>query len=247
MTPAPRRYTDLAAFWPLLAPPSAYAEEARTLLPWLLAASDAPPSTLLELGSGVGSLASHFTPHLRVVLCDRSAEMLAASRALNPASEHAIGDMRTLRLPRLFDLVLVHDAVMYATTLLDVRATLATVAAHARVGGGVMIVPDFVVETFEPDENEGEAVAPDGRTLHYVERKSAPEPGASTYEMTWEFTLQDAGGAVQRWTERQRYGLFPRQAWLDWLRDAGVDAAARRDPWGRDVFVGRRLAAPVSA
>ena len=32
----PRRYADLAAFWPVLSPPAAYAEEARTLLPWLL-------------------------------------------------------------------------------------------------------------------------------------------------------------------------------------------------------------------
>lgn len=246
MTP-PRRYTELAAFWPLLSPPSAYADEARTLLPWLLAAADAPPSTLLELGSGVGSLASHVSSRLDVVLCDRSPDMLAMSRALNPAAEHIVGDMRRLRLGRTFDLVLVHDAVMYATTAGELRATLATAAAHCRPGGGVMVVPDFVAETFEADENEGEATAPDGRTLQYVERKSAPQPDATAYGMTWEFTLRDVDGAVQRWTERERYGLFPRQSWLDWMDAVGIDARVRRDPWGRDVFVGRRRAAGVSA
>lgn len=246
MTP-PRRYTDLAAFWPLLSPPAAYEEEARTLLPWLLASADAQPATLLELGSGAGSLASHFTSRLDVVLCDRSPHMLAASRALNPAAEHVVGDMRTLRLDRAFDLVLVHDAVMYATTPDDVRATLATAAAHCRPGGGVMVVPDFVAETFEPDENEDEARAADGRTLHYVERKSPPAPGASSYAMTWRFTLREADGTVHAWTEHEHYGLFPRRSWLEWITAAGIDAAVRRDPWGRDVFVGRRRPASVSA
>lgn len=236
----PRRYADLAPFWPLLSPPAAYAEEARILLPWLLAAADAPASTLLELGSGAGSLATHFTPHLRVVLTDRSAEMLAVSRTQNPACEHVPGDMRTLRLSRRFDLVLVHDAVMYATSPEDVRATLATAATHCRPGGGVMLVPDFVAETFEADENEGERTARDGRTLHYVERKTPPAPGGTTFEMSWAFTLRDADGTLHAWTERERYGLFPRQAWIGWLREAGIDAAARRDPWGREVFVGRR-------
>jgi len=242
----PRRYTDLAAFWPLLSPPSAYEDEAKTLLPWLLAAADAPPSTLLELGSGAGSLASHFTSRLDVVLCDRSTDMLAMSRALNPAAEHVPGDMRTLRLGRTFDLVLVHDAVMYATTPDDVRATLATAAAHCRPGGGVMVVPDFVAETFEPDENEGEAGAADGRTLHYVERKSAPAPGASSYAMTWQFTLRDADGTVHAWTEHEHYGLFPRRSWREWIDEAGIEARVRRDPWGRDVFVGRRRLPAVS-
>ncbi|MFN7978999.1 MAG: class I SAM-dependent methyltransferase [Vicinamibacterales bacterium] len=245
MTP-PRRYTDLAPFWPLLSPPAAYADEARTLRPWLLEAADAPPSTLLELGSGAGSLASHFTPALALVLCDRSAEMLAASQVTNPSAEHVLGDMRTLRLGRTFDLVLVHDAVMYAVTADDARATIATAAAHCRSGGGLMVVPDFVAETFEPDENAGEATAPDGRTLHYVERKSAPEPGALSYAMTWDFTLREADGTTHTWTEQAHYALFPRQAWCDWLDDAGIDARVRRDPWGRDVFVGRRRPAAVS-
>jgi SAM-dependent methyltransferase len=242
----PRRYADLAPFWPLLSPPEAYADEARTLRPWLLAAADAPPSTLLELGSGAGSLASHFTSRLRVVLVDRSAEMLAASRVTNPPAEHVLGDMRTLRLGRTFDLVLVHDAVMYAVTANDARATIGTAAAHCRPGGGVMLVPDFVAETFEPDSNAGRATSPDGRTLRYVERKSAPEPGATWYAMTWDFTLCEADGTTHAWAERERYGLFARQAWCDWLDEAGIDARVRRDPWGRDVFVGRRRAAAVS-
>ena len=110
-----RLYSDLAAWWPLMSPPSHYVEEAEDLLPMLLAAPDAPPRTLLELGAGGGSLAFHLKDHFRLTLSDRSPDMLAVSRATNPECEHLLGDMRALDLGRNFDLVLIHDAIMYAT------------------------------------------------------------------------------------------------------------------------------------
>jgi hypothetical protein len=60
MTPEaqPRLYTDLATWWPLFSPPSHYGDEPADLLPGMLAATDAPPHTLLELGCGGGSLES---------------------------------------------------------------------------------------------------------------------------------------------------------------------------------------------
>jgi hypothetical protein len=45
-------YADLAEWWPLLSPAAECEEEAADLLPDLLAAPDAPPKTLLELGAG---------------------------------------------------------------------------------------------------------------------------------------------------------------------------------------------------
>jgi ubiquinone/menaquinone biosynthesis C-methylase UbiE len=91
----PRLYTDLAEWWPLFTPPSHYVEEATDLLPTLLSATDLPPRTLLELGSGGGSLASHFKQRLRLTLTDRSAQMLEISRSVNPECEHILGDMRS--------------------------------------------------------------------------------------------------------------------------------------------------------
>lgn len=63
--------------------------------------------------------------------------------------------MRTLRLDREFDVVFVHDAVMYATEPAGLRATLRTAAAHCRRGGLVAVVPDFVRETFTPGTSHG--------------------------------------------------------------------------------------------
>jgi SAM-dependent methyltransferase len=235
-----RMYSDLAVWWPLLSPPSEYVEEAADLLPSILAAPDAPPATLLELGSGGGSLAFHLKATMRVTLSDLSPEMLAASRQVNPDCEHVEGDMRTLALARTFDVVLVHDAIMYATTPVDARAVLATAARHCRPGGGIVLVPDFVAETFEADENTGGHEASDGRGLRYIERKWDPDPADHTYETVYDFVMKQSDGTVRELHEVHTSGLFSRADWLAWLHAAGFDAASRIDPWQRDVFVGRK-------
>jgi hypothetical protein len=56
-------YSELAGWWPLVSPPSHYVEEAADLLPDLINATEPPPRTMLELGSGGGSLAFHFKNH----------------------------------------------------------------------------------------------------------------------------------------------------------------------------------------
>ena len=132
MTPEqqPRLYTELAAWWPLFSPPSHYVEEAGDLLPVMLGAAGENPATLLELGCGGGSLAFHLKNRLRLTLTDRSEQMLQVSRQVNPECEHLQGDMFSLDLGRRFDLVLIHDAIMYATSPDSVRAALATASRH---------------------------------------------------------------------------------------------------------------------
>ncbi|HSJ13046.1 MAG TPA: class I SAM-dependent methyltransferase [Longimicrobiales bacterium] len=234
-----RLYSDLAGWWSLFSPPSHYVEEAADLLPAMLAAPDAAPRTLLELGSGAGSLAYHLKSRLALTLTDRSPEMLDVSRAVNPECEHVPGDMRSLRLGRTFDLVLVHDAIMYAVDPASVRATLETARIHCRPGGAVMIVPDCVRETFESKTSVGGEDGPDGRALRYVEWHWDPDPADDTYETAWAFLLRAADGGVQLASDRHRFGLFSRASWLAWIEAAGFAASRRLDPWGRDVFCGR--------
>jgi SAM-dependent methyltransferase len=235
-----RMYSDLAAWWPLLSPPSEYVEEAADLLPSILAAPDAPPATLLELGSGGGSLAYQLKAHLELTLSDLSPEMLAVSQAINPECAHVEGDMRTLELARTFDVVLIHDAIMYATTPADARAALATAARHCRPGGALVLIPDCVAETFEAETNSGGCDRPDGRGLRYLEWSWDPDASDDTYETVYAFVLRDVDGTIDSVHEVHKNGLFARASWLAWLAEAGFDATSRRDQWGRDVFVGRK-------
>jgi SAM-dependent methyltransferase len=236
----PRLYSDLAAWWPLLSPPSHYVEEAADLLPTLLAATDSP-RTLLELGSGGGSLAHHFKHHFQLTLSDRSPGMLAISREVNPECEHVEGDMRTLDLGRQFDLVFMHDAIMYLTDAVSVRAALSTACRHCRPSGGLVVVPDCVRETFEPATESGGEDGPDGRGLRYLEWDWDPDPDDETFVTTYAFLLREPNGEMRVEMDQHNVGLFARGAWLDWLQEAGFSATSCLDKWRRDVFVGKKI------
>jgi len=230
-------YDELADWWPLFSPPMHYEEEAVDLLTRLGPLSHSGFASLLELGSGGGSLASHLKRHFVLTLTDRSPGMLAVSRAVNPEAEHIVGDMRTLRLDRRYDVVLVHDAIMYATTEADVRATLETAAVHVRPGGTVMVLPDFVKETFETGTDDGGEDAPDGRGFRYLEWKWDPDPRDTTYIVDYAFLLREASGDVREGHDRHIEGLFPRATWLKAFAAAGLRATSELDAWGRDVFI----------
>ena len=116
-------YGELAAAWyRLIDPPEDHREEAASYAQALRPSASTGPQTLLELGSGGGHNAFHLKRDFRCTLTDPSEPMLALSCELNPECEQISGDMRTLRLGRQFDAVLVHDAVMYMTSELDLAA-----------------------------------------------------------------------------------------------------------------------------
>src|SRR5215471_6122231 len=150
-----RLYTELADWFHLLTAPADYAEEAAEYARVLEGACDGPITTLLELGSGGGNTASHLKARYACTLTDLSEQMLAVSRSLNPECEHLPGDMRTLRLGRVFDAVLVHDAVDYMTGEDDLRQVIETAFAHCRPGGLGVFVPDYLAETFRAASGGG--------------------------------------------------------------------------------------------
>jgi hypothetical protein len=231
-------YDELAAWWPLLSPPHHYVGEAEHLLPLL----DPDPTrrlTLLELGSGGGSLAWHFRDHFALTLTDRSPHMLAVSREVHPDAEHVASDMRTLRLGRTFDRVLIHDAIMYLTTAEDVLGALRTARTHLDDGGRAVVVPDCVAETYEPGTLHGGEDAPDGRGLRFLEWHWDPDPSDTQYEVAYAFVMRDPSGDIRIDQDRHRCGVFPRATWHDLFERAGFSVSSVMDPWERDVFVAR--------
>lgn len=105
-----------------------------------------PIHTILDLGCGTGTHALLLAERgYAVTGIDRSPAMLglARAKAMNGAARPGVvapdfleGDIRTLKLGRTFDAVVMLFAVLgYQTSDADVTATMRTVAAHLRPGG----------------------------------------------------------------------------------------------------------------
>ncbi len=237
-------YGDLAPWWPLISAPDEYAEEA-AFAAELLAGAEPATRTVLELGSGGGNNAHHLQQRFAMTLVDLSEQMLAVSRALNPACEHLRGDMRTLRLDRQFDAVFVHDAIEYMTTEDDLRAAVATAYAHCRPGGVAVLVPDDIAENFEPSTEHGGNDAADGRGVRYLSWSTDPDPSDSTTTTEYAFLLRSPDGTVRVAHDTHVLGLYPRETWLRVLAEAGFEARSvaevtSDDRLPREFFVGRR-------
>lgn len=241
----PKLYDALAEWWPLLSAPFEYEEEAAVWRRCLEEAGDAPATTLLELGSGGGNNALYLKRHFEMTLVDLSPGMMAHSRRLNPECAHHEGDMRLVRLGRTFDRVFIHDAVCYMSTPGDLRLALETAFVHLRPGGGMVVVPDFVRETFRPGTDHGGY--DDGpRGLRYLEWTWDPDPSDHTYVADCAYLLREADGSVRVEHDRHVEGLFSRNEWLQVLDEVGFEARAVTVDLGDDitleVFSARRPA-----
>jgi hypothetical protein len=237
----PRLYDDLAGWFHLLTAPAEYADEAALILELLRERADGPLETLLELGSGGGNTASHLHEHLRLTLTDIAPAMLEVSRGLNPGCDHLLGDMRSLRLGRTFDGVLIQDAIVYMTTLGDLQSAMETAFVHLRPGGAALFAPDRVRETWMPTTEHGGHDGPD-RALRYLEWSYDPDPADTTYTVDFAILLREGSDDVRVVQERHVMGLFPRATWLELLREVGFEAEVVEDRWERDLMVARRPA-----
>lgn len=239
-----RFYTDLAEWWPLVSPPEEYEDEAAELAD-LLELGPGTGRQVLELGSGGGHNAAHLRSRCTMTLVDASPAMLAMSRRLNPDCEHVVADMRTVRLGRRFDGVLVHDAIDYMTTEDDLRQALGTVAEHCRPGGVAVLAPDHTTETYTPTTLCGGSDGADGRGVRYLEWSWDPDPTDSWVTTQYAFLLRQPDGGTEVVHEAHRTGLFPRRTWLRLLAEVGFVAEARLerdsgDRRPRELFVGHR-------
>ncbi|HET6659215.1 MAG TPA: class I SAM-dependent methyltransferase, partial [Rubrobacter sp.] len=161
----PKLYAELAGWWQLISPTEDYADEA-AFFGRLFRAENA--WTVLELGCGGGNVAWFLKEDFALTLTDISDAMLAESEKQNPELEHIEGDMRTLRLGRTFDGILIHDAIMYMSSEEDLRAALLTAHEHCKPGGVAVFVPDWVAETFQPGTTH-EGVDRGDRGVRYLE------------------------------------------------------------------------------
>ena len=151
-------------------------------------------------------------------LLDLAPAMLDLSRRLNPECEHVQGDMRTVRLGRVFDCVLVHDAVSYMASRADLQSAIAT-ASRTPLPAVALFQPELVAETSR-------------RAPRRRQRRRGTSPALSGMALCPRSRPPDVRDrhrlpAARRERRRQRppdrhvIRLFPRAVWLELLAAAG--------------------------
>lgn len=246
----PRLYHELSYLWPIISPPQEYAEEAES---WRRVLKDRLGRTrrdILELGSGGGHLLSHLTNDFQATAVDLSPPMLHLSRQLNPNVQHHLGDMRTVRLDRTFDAVLIHDAVGHMLTEADLRAAFTTARHHLRPGGLLLVAPEWVKEQFEGPKlflwkRTGKR-AQSGRDLRISvtiqEYVHDPDHTDSQTESIYSYMIQSEGGVAIE-GDVHLNGLFPGSTWTRMLAETGfraerVELPGNEGGYGRNMFIG---------
>jgi len=222
---APRMYAQLADWWPLVSDPADYEEEAEVYRATLEELSPTPVRTLLELGSGGGNTASFLKAHFEMALVEPSMGMREVSRALNPECQHLPGDMRTVRLERMFDAVLIQDAIGYMTTEEDLFAALRTAHAHCKPGAVALFAPDCTKESWRPRTDCG-GNDRGARSLRLLEWCFDPDPEDTTYLCAFAFMLREANKPIRYERDEHMMGLFPEATWLRLIEEAGFTPRA---------------------
>ena len=225
----------------LLDPVADHQQEAACYEAALLRGCSPPAETLLELGAGAGHNAFFLKRRFRCTLTDLSPDMQALSRELNPECEHLVGDMRSLRIAHTFDVVFVHDAIMYITTQDDLRRVAETAFVHTRPGGAALFAPDCTRESFR---EHTELISTDeaDQALRGIEWVWDPHPNDETFVTDYVLAVRQ-GDHTTVHHDQHVEGVFARATWLRILAAAGFEveaAACVMDEGSYDVFLCRR-------
>jgi hypothetical protein len=227
-----RMYDEFSHLWTQISAPEGYADEAEILLDLLFELlckerGEFRPS-MLGMGVGGGNNLRHMTPWVDAVAADISPQMLAVSKVLNPGTKHVIGDMRSMRLGKTFDLVLVHDAISYITTEADLLATFETARVHLEPGGVFIAGPDWLRGVTEIP-NISSKLGGFGE-LSYTEFVHDQDPNDTEIEIIFTCYIPNEDGSFRVEEDRHRHGLFGMETWLKLMRRAGFEPNARRYP-----------------
>lgn len=214
-----KAYNELAWTEDWLADPAGCEDEAGKYVALLRGHSARSPGTMLHLGSGAGGMDRIFKRHFTVTGVDLSAGMIARARTANPEIEYLEGDMRSIRLERQFDVVIIPDAIDYMTSLDDLDRAIGTAARHLKPGG-VLLVVGKTTETFR-DNNFAYTGERDGVHVTLLENNHVDQRRPNAYEATLVYLVRRSG-ELEIHVDRHTLGLFCQADWEQVFSDHGL-------------------------
>jgi len=229
-------YTDLAWLWPMWGDAATeYAHYCRHVTGLIRQYAKLPADSLLNIGCGGGKNVLNLKRELSVTGLDLSPAMLAQAKELNPGCTFVQGDMRTFRLGRSFDAVLMDDAISHITCRADFVAAFATAYDHLNPGGVLVATPDVTFETFQQNKTTATQATREGLDVVFVENMYDPDPTDEQYETTILYLIRDHG-RLRIETEHWTMGIFSLDTWRHVLRETGFEVHEGRYNAGDDEY-----------
>ncbi len=211
-------YNELAWTEDFLADPTDYEDEVNEYAHLINSIADEPVHTVLHLGCGAGGHDIYFKKHFKITGVDISNGMLNKAKVSNPEIEYIEGDMRTIRLNRQFDCVVIPDSIDYMVSLDDLKQAVKTSAIHLKPGGVLLIV----CNTEETFQNNNFAYTGQKEDTHVtlLENNFINPYVPNTYEITMVYLIRQKG-KLTKYIEESVAGLFSQATWDDVLSNSG--------------------------
>jgi len=229
-------YTDLAWLWPMWGDAATeYAHYCQHVTCLIRQHAKRPAATLLDIGCGGGKNVLNLKREFQVTGLDLSPAMLAQSKELNPDCTFVEGDMRTCRLGRTFDSVLMDDAISHMSCRTDFVEAFRTAYSHLNPGGVLIATPDVTIEAFQQNKTTTTRATRNGLDVVFVENVYDPDPTDEQYETTILYLIRDHG-RFRIDTDHWILGIFSLDTWRQVLRDTGFEIHEGRYNPGEDEY-----------
>lgn len=194
--------------------------------------------SLLDVACGTGRHLHHLGRHFQELAgVDISPAMLERARAIAAHAHLELGDMRSFKLERQFDVVTcLFSSIGYLLTQDDVQTAIANMASHLRPQGILIVEPWIHPDRWLGGHRVAEAANADGVAVSRVS-VNGREDHVSTFDLYW--TIASSDGVMQ-FVEPHRMGLYSIDEYLGAFEAAGL--VAEHDPAGligRGLFIGQ--------
>lgn len=203
-------YKSLAWTERLVAPIEDYKEEVERYVEAIKRCKSSKPITMLHLGCGAGGHDYHLKKQFTLTGVDLSQGMLDIAKELNPEVDYLLGDMRSIRLNKKFDAVIIPDSIAYMSTLGDLRKVMDTAADHLKPAGILCIV----ATTKEEFSNNNFVYSGSDAETHITIFENNHVISDCNYEATLVYLIRQKG-KLDIYHEVHTLGLFSHESWLD--------------------------------
>lgn len=215
-----KAYDELAWTEAWLEDPAGVEEEVASYHRLLKEHAGRPVREVLHLGCGAGAHDRALKRHFRMTGVDLNAAMLTLARRTNPEVEYHQGDMRSVRLGRRFDAVVIPDSIDYMASREELALAFETARHHLHPGGALLVVAK-PRELFH-DNNFAYVGERDGIHITVLENNYVLPPGDEQYEATLVYLIRQ-GGELDVQVDHHRLGLFSQATWEQAFRDQRLD------------------------